>query len=357
MAKRPVARSVESLKKLLAQVNAIAPKRNKASDGWIGDVKHMARHSDHNPEPDGTVDARDITNDASHGMDTAVLAEALRASKDYRISYIICNGRIMSGRKGPKPWQWRKYTGSNGHYHHMHISVLDEGQDDTTPWDIEDYFKKGKSSVPKIKPSPLPKVEEPAPKVEEHPLDGTNFPKTYKDGKVHEELKNVQLKLDELGYPEVGSADGKWGDKTATAVMAFRLVEKLPVAPDIDREFLTKLLTASPRPIAPERKNATAEDLRKEDVPEIQAADNQKLVGAGVGGVGALGALDTVTGYFESGGGIVKRVKETLDPIQTFISDNFWIIAVVVGAFLIYQSGWLTKLRVKKHQTGQDVSR
>ncbi|ESZ76699.1 MULTISPECIES: hypothetical protein [unclassified Mesorhizobium] len=129
MAKKPVSRAVASLNVLLAQVNKLAPNRSKAADGWIGDAKHMARHSDHNPEPDGTVDARDITNDPSGGCDMRRVCDAIAASKDKRISYMICNGQIMSGRTGPKPWVWRKYTGANGHYHHGHISVLDEGQD------------------------------------------------------------------------------------------------------------------------------------------------------------------------------------------------------------------------------------
>lgn len=143
----PVSRSVESLKTLLAQINTLAPKRSKVSDGWIGDAKHASRHSDHNPEPDGTVDARDFTNDPNGGMDSQKLCDAIIASRDPRLSYIICNGKIISGRKGPKPWTPRKYSGANGHYHHIHVSVLDEGQDDKTPWKIEAAFKGGKPAM------------------------------------------------------------------------------------------------------------------------------------------------------------------------------------------------------------------
>ena len=137
----PVARMVESLKTFRAQVNKLAPKRSKVSDGWIGDSKHSMRKSDHNPEPDGTVDAFDLTHDPKGGVDIQKVCDALIASRDPRISYLICNGQIIAGNNGPQPWVKRKYTGSNKHTRHLHVSVLDKGQDDTTPWKIEAAFK------------------------------------------------------------------------------------------------------------------------------------------------------------------------------------------------------------------------
>lgn len=206
MAKKPVARSVESLKVLLAQINEFAPKRSKASDGWIGDVKHMARHSDHNPEPDGTVDARDFTNDPSGGCDMAKVCDAIAASKDERVSYMICNGRIMSGRKGPKPWAWRKYTGANGHYHHAHVSVLDEGQDDKTPWKIEAAFKK---SSPSPKPASFAD------------LTMKQVNSVMRKGSKGDFVKELQKNLNKLGYGPI-EEDGNFGDDTEVAVRTFQ---------------------------------------------------------------------------------------------------------------------------------------
>jgi hypothetical protein len=42
-------RVAESLQRLLEQVNQMAPGRNKASDGSIGDPRHQSRASDHTP--------------------------------------------------------------------------------------------------------------------------------------------------------------------------------------------------------------------------------------------------------------------------------------------------------------------
>lgn len=137
-------RMVKSLMTLRAQVNALAPSRSKISDGWIGDAKHSMRKSDHNPEPDGTVDAFDLTHDPANGVDIQRVCDAIIASKDKRVSYLICNGQIISGNSGPSPWISRVYTGSNKHTKHLHVSVTDKFQDDTTAWNIGAAFTKGK---------------------------------------------------------------------------------------------------------------------------------------------------------------------------------------------------------------------
>lgn len=131
------------LNKLLAQINAAAPNRSKVSDGSIGDPAHQATNSDHNPEhppppgnPDYEVDARDFTQDAAHNADMAVIAEAIRQSKDPRVSYVIYNRRIFSGPEGPQPWVWRPYSGTDPHTSHMHVSVRDATHDQTQDWRI-----------------------------------------------------------------------------------------------------------------------------------------------------------------------------------------------------------------------------
>lgn len=138
-------REAKSLLQLLAQINARWPNRSKLSDGQVGDLAHQNRASDHNPNENGVVQALDITNDPAKGPIARELAEAVAASRDVRIKYIISNRQIMSGAAGPSPWVWRKYTGPNPHEHHVHFSVRDEAKfyDDTTPWNLGAYEKKG----------------------------------------------------------------------------------------------------------------------------------------------------------------------------------------------------------------------
>lgn len=138
-------RVARSLDKLLAQVNGLAPNRDKSSDGSIGDAAHASRKSDHNPwitdSGQGVVTARDITHDPADGVDCNILAETLTASRDPRIKYIIWNRHILnsSAVTKTKAWTWRPYSGSNPHTHHMHLSVLPSKAlyDSTSDWNIK----------------------------------------------------------------------------------------------------------------------------------------------------------------------------------------------------------------------------
>lgn len=121
-----------ALSTLRDEVDAMAPGRSKASDGWLGDQAHASRHSDHNADPDGSVDAIDITHDPAHGVDCSLLADQVK--DDPRIEgggYVIWNWQIWNPDIARI---WRPYTGTNGHTKHMHVSVSDRGQNDTSPW-------------------------------------------------------------------------------------------------------------------------------------------------------------------------------------------------------------------------------
>lgn len=116
---------------LREQIDDAFPDRDRASDGWLGDAKHAARRSDHNPSiPHGWVRAIDIdANLRSHKSEAFDLADQLRllARFDKRISYIIFNGKIASWRRN---YKWRKYTGINPHKTHIHVSFTAKGDTD-----------------------------------------------------------------------------------------------------------------------------------------------------------------------------------------------------------------------------------
>jgi hypothetical protein len=103
------------------QVDAHWPIRDKSNDGMLGDVRHAATTSDHNPNAAGVVTAIDITKDLAHGLDSRVVAQALLDSRDPRIKYIISDGQICSSKVSP--WVWRPYSGADDHSHHFHLSV------------------------------------------------------------------------------------------------------------------------------------------------------------------------------------------------------------------------------------------
>jgi hypothetical protein len=120
------------------QVDTWYPDRRTTSDGWIGDARHSATKSDHNPDERSgfVVRAIDIDSrlDSSEQL-SIYLADQIRvcAKTDKRISYVIHNGFIASRIMG---FKWRRYRGINPHKKHIHISFTKSGDKDSKPFDI-----------------------------------------------------------------------------------------------------------------------------------------------------------------------------------------------------------------------------
>jgi len=108
-----------ALVSLRNEVNKAHPRRDKTSDGWIGDPAHAARKSDHNPDydpgDDGVVRALDIDHD---GIDKHELRR--RVIADPRTEYFIQDGLIYTRQNGMRP---ARYTGTNKHDKHSHTSL------------------------------------------------------------------------------------------------------------------------------------------------------------------------------------------------------------------------------------------
>lgn len=127
-------REAKSLLTLRDQINAMFPGRNKASDGTIGDARHQAEKSDHNPNAAGVVTAFDVTHDPA-GCTGDWLATVLQNSKDPRIKYLIWNRRITVHGDITK---WSAYHGASPHTEHVHISVSADPKlyDDDRTWNL-----------------------------------------------------------------------------------------------------------------------------------------------------------------------------------------------------------------------------
>lgn len=147
-------RLAKSLGVLRDQVNAAWPNRNKDSDGTIGDTRHQAEHSDHNPDTLGVVCAFDITQDPAHGADMAALAARLQATPHPAQQYIIWDRQIANVDIGNNAW--RPYKGSDPHTGHIHISVKHGTSADIThAWDIGGGAVHVADVVP-VTPVPVP---------------------------------------------------------------------------------------------------------------------------------------------------------------------------------------------------------
>lgn len=141
---------------LRTEFNGCGPRRDKSSDGWLGDRAHALTSSDHNPDESGRTPYEDADNvDEVHGLDVDdsgpwlggfdfdVAVDYVRwrhqTGADSRLQNIIRNGRIASRSWG---WTWRPYTGANGHFEHAHFSARYETvhENDTRSWDLKGPF-------------------------------------------------------------------------------------------------------------------------------------------------------------------------------------------------------------------------
>lgn len=223
-------RVAKSLDHLLAQINAAAPRRSKASDGSIGDAAHASRTSDHNPyirDRDGVpvVRARDFTHDPKGGFDSYAFARDLVKHKQNwkKIRYVISNYEIWNQAKG-----WQPYHGKNPHDHHVHVSVPEDQDlyDDTSDW----VFTLGRSA-------PVPGTGIKAPPLDAEPV--------LRQGDKGPAVKALQALLKII-------PDGDFGPKTKEALVTFQKSRGL-VADGILGPQTRKALRAAPAPDVPPR--------------------------------------------------------------------------------------------------------
>lgn len=148
---------VPDLVSLRTELNKLAPGRDKASDGAIGDTAHAGTgNSDHLGDEDypalrakdtdkvNEVHAVDVDDDlrkTGWTMDRVVqiIVTRHRTGLDNRLQYVIWNRRIWSRSWG---WTAKVYTGVSPHTEHAHFSALygagtaGNPEVDTKPWGL-----------------------------------------------------------------------------------------------------------------------------------------------------------------------------------------------------------------------------
>lgn len=140
---------VPNLLALRDQLNAIAPNRDKASDGTIGDYEHSQSNSSHNPDdtgeynsewdndPDGKEEVRAIDLDVDFRVEGLTAQEVVNHLVKYAkngtfwwLRYIIYNRKMYHKNNG---WAATNYSGSNPHDKHFHVnSDFTQSADDVT---------------------------------------------------------------------------------------------------------------------------------------------------------------------------------------------------------------------------------
>lgn len=107
---------VASLKDVFNELDTVWPKRDRRTDGWIGDKNHCPGTSAHCADSQGRVHAIDVDKD---GIDTNLVIERL---VQYRgvIRYINWNYYQFHVKNDYEP---RKLGGKDPHTGHMHIEI------------------------------------------------------------------------------------------------------------------------------------------------------------------------------------------------------------------------------------------
>jgi len=124
-----------------AQLDRKFPKRDRRSDGWIGDAAHSERFSWHNPDEDDVVWALDVDeNMGTPGLwrkglacrrlaDQLVQYAASGLPGSDRILHAVYEDQVVSGTYRKWWWIWR---GSGyGHTIHLHITFRDGAGNDS----------------------------------------------------------------------------------------------------------------------------------------------------------------------------------------------------------------------------------
>lgn len=117
-----------ALTNLRAEVDGVWPNRDRTSDGTIGDEAHQGSSSDHNPDPDGSVDAWDMDED---GVDCWYIIDKFEQHE--AAGYWIYERLIAKRSNG---WRRDNYTGSNPHDRHVHFNTREGYEDSDEPWEI-----------------------------------------------------------------------------------------------------------------------------------------------------------------------------------------------------------------------------
>jgi peptidoglycan hydrolase-like protein with peptidoglycan-binding domain len=177
--------------------------------GWIGDAAHQAGCSDHNPDSTGVVHAIDPMVTGSQAQ--TIVNQALAHPAD--LQYVIHNRTIWSATTG---WKARKYTGSDPHTNHVHLSGKHGGAHSASHT-CTGYDLSAQASTPVFDLCPPPKPPKPpAPK----PPVSPHAPGSRVLSNENPDLRGPDVVFVQkfIGSKHAGSPDGAYGDKTAAGV-------------------------------------------------------------------------------------------------------------------------------------------
>lgn len=166
-----------------------------------------------------------------------------------------------------------------------------------------------------------------APRASEAPVVPSAFP--VKGARNNEVVAQVQRRLKELGYSEIGNTDGDFGDMTEKAIIIFKIDNQLPPSGTIDSSLLVAMAKAKPREISAKRAEATPETVRV-NVPEARDSWWSKVVAFwGMLGTGVVTAINFIISNLEEARKTVKPLTDVLGTVP------LWAWGLLFGGGLL----------------------
>lgn len=158
-------------------------------------------------------------------------------------------------------------------------------------------------------------------------------------------ILQVQALLRDKGYPEVGQADGKYGNRTRNAILAFQADNLLPLTGRVSDSLLSSLIKAPKRVETSERSEATKQDLSGRSI--IKAGDALKVVG------GVVAAGSAVGGGVDSLDAVNERLTAAQNLYNTVTTFTPWLLGIVAGGIVVYFGYQIVSKYVQQFREGR----
>lgn len=165
-------------------------------------------------------------------------------------------------------------------------------------------------------------------------------------------VRAAQKYLRDLGYPEVGEADGIMGKRTRNTILTFEADNGIPLTGAVSFALLDYLEVAPKRGEAPSRSQAKAVDLINRGDEIVKSGDLMKKIGAGILAASGLGGIaegvidfDRITAGLTGFSGALRAIAG--------VPNSVWF--AIGGAALLYFGSKVVSKQVKAYREGRSV--
>ncbi|WP_200837963.1 peptidoglycan recognition protein family protein, partial [Starkeya nomas] len=168
------------------------------------------------------------------------------------------------------------------------------------------------------------------------------------------DIKDVQRRLKELGYHQVGEIDGIYGKATRGALLAFQADNHVSTTGIIDDATLKALRAAKPRAVSPAR--LISAEAAVADRPAVRTSVAAgRVVKASLLGSGILGSLSEsgVLEKIEGASDIGRRVGAVVADWWPLVQPWWPLALIAAGGLLIWYLRAIRRAEVTAYERGE----